>query len=50
MILSDMLGGMGGNWLVILAVLFVGVLYWAFRAKRPRARDDDDRQTPLDGL
>ncbi|NQV46094.1 MAG: CcoQ/FixQ family Cbb3-type cytochrome c oxidase assembly chaperone [Rhodospirillales bacterium] len=36
MIWSETIDSIGSGWLVILAVLFVGVLYWAFRSNRHR--------------
>jgi hypothetical protein len=38
---SKIFEGVGPAWIFLLAVLFVGVVYWAFRPRRSRPRDDD---------
>jgi cbb3-type cytochrome oxidase subunit 3 len=39
--ISEILEGVGPAWVFLLVVLFVGVVYWAFRPRRSRPPDDD---------
>ena len=37
MSLEEIATSVGKEWLIVLGLLFLGVLYWAFRPGRPRA-------------
>ena len=39
--ISGIFEEVGPAWVLLLVVLFVGVVYWAFRLRRPRPGDDD---------
>ncbi len=39
--ISGIFEEVGPAWVLLLVVLFVGVVYWAFRPRRPRPGDDD---------
>ena len=42
--ISGIFEEVGPAWVLLLVVLFVGVVYWAFRPRRPRPGDDDPVQ------